>query len=104
MPFHSPNFALITPPTSMGGGGGDNAAGVCNGNLGDKQQQQAQQTHTFPMSFAAPNGATAPGFDICSMAYNPAILQSIPEAASWLICFVLFDLGFWDFRFLMIYQ
>ena len=87
-----------------GGGGGNNADGVCNGNLGDKQQQQAQQTHTFPMSFAAPNGATAPGFDICSMAYNPAILQSIPEAASWLICFVLFDLGFWDFRFLMIYQ
>ncbi|XP_057546212.1 protein TIME FOR COFFEE isoform X3 [Amaranthus tricolor] len=83
MPFHSPNFALITPPTSMGGagGGGNNAAGVSNGNLGDKQQQQAQQTHTFPMSFAAPNGATAPGFDICSMAYNPAILQSIPEAA-----------------------
>ncbi|CAO2821841.1 unnamed protein product, partial [Amaranthus hypochondriacus] len=79
MPFHSPNFALITPPTSMGAGV-NNVAGVLNGNLGDKKQQQPQQTPTFPMSFASPNGATPPGFDISSKAYNPAILQSIPEA------------------------
>ncbi|XP_057546215.1 protein TIME FOR COFFEE-like isoform X2 [Amaranthus tricolor] len=79
VPFHSPNFALITPPTSMGAPG-NNAAGVLNGNLGDKMQQQPQQTPTFPMSFASPNGAT-PGFDISSKAYNPAILQSIPETA-----------------------
>lgn len=96
MPFHSPNFALMTPPSSMAGSGNNSSACGPNGSgHSDKKQQQQQQPPQqqglkagieslapgFPMSFASMNGAAAPGLDISSMAQNHAILQSLPEAA-----------------------
>lgn len=95
MPFHSPNFALMTPPSSMAGSGNNSTGGGPNGGgHSDKKQQQQQPPQqqglkagieslapAFPMSFASMNGATAPGLDISSMAQNHAILQSLPEAA-----------------------
>uniref|UniRef100_A0A803N0Z6 Time for coffee n=1 Tax=Chenopodium quinoa TaxID=63459 RepID=A0A803N0Z6_CHEQI len=72
MPFHSPNFAMMTPPSSMG----SNAAGVPNGNLGDKKQQPPQQPPAFPMSFATMNGAATPGLDMSSIAHNHALMQT----------------------------
>ena len=89
MPFHSPNFALMTPPSSMVSGG-NNAAVGSHSDKKQQQQQPQQQglkagieslTPSFPLSFTSMNGATAPGLDISSMAQNHAILQSIPEAA-----------------------
>lgn len=79
MPFHSPNFGLMTPPSSLNCG--SNAAGAPNGNHGDKKHQQPQQAPLFPMSFATISGATTPGLDMSSIAHNHALMQSLPEAA-----------------------
>lgn len=86
MPIHAPNFALMTPPVSLGGA---NGAPGASGNNSEKKQQQQQQlssksgveaSQAFAMSFASINGATtAPGLDITSFAHHQAILQSVPD-------------------------
>ncbi|KAJ4722430.1 Protein TIME FOR COFFEE [Melia azedarach] len=79
MPIHPPNFALMTT-ASMGGG--------TSASEKKSQQQQSSKAgvesltpQTFAMTFASINGAgTTPGLDISSIAQNPALLQSLPEA------------------------
>lgn len=87
MPIHPQNYALLTTPAALANA---NATTSSSNHQSEKKQQQAQQQgkngveslppHTFAMSFASINGATAPGIDLSSMAQNHAILQSLPEA------------------------
>ncbi|XP_017610760.1 protein TIME FOR COFFEE-like isoform X2 [Gossypium arboreum] len=81
MPVQPSNFALMTA-ASMNSGG----------NYGEKKQQTQQQSQqlgskagveplasqAFAMSFSSPNGTTAPGLGISSLAPSHAILQSHP--------------------------
>lgn len=87
MPIHPQNYALLTTPAALANA---NATISSNNHQSEKKQQQSQlqgkngveslPPHTFAMSFASMNGATAAGIDLSSMAQNHAILQSLPEA------------------------
>lgn len=87
MPIHPQNYALLTTPAALANA---NATTGNSNHQSEKKQQHSQQQgkngveslppHTFAMSFASMNGATAPGIDLSSMAQNHAILQSLPEA------------------------
>lgn len=88
MNIYGQNFAMTLPPPNFAFMTTASMSGATSTSEKKPQQQQSSKAgvdsvspQTFAMTFAPINGAaTAPGFDISSIAHNPALLQSLPEA------------------------